>query len=245
MIEFKNVDKSFKTKKTVVQALDQCSFKVNKGEVFGLLGPNGAGKTTSLRILSTLIKPSGGQVSVAGLDPVKDARAIRKKLGFLSSDMNLSGNLSARDLLRFFGRLNHIPESTLEKRIEELSEYLEIKKFMDRNVSTYSTGMKQKTLIAIALIHEPEILIFDEPTNGLDIITSRLVLEYLKDLQSQGKTIILSTHIMTVAQKMCEHIVIIDKGQIKADGTLNEILEETGKDDLEDAFFDYLEVEDK
>jgi len=245
MIEFKNVDKSFKAKKTVVQALDQCSFKVNKGEIFGLLGPNGAGKTTSLRILSTLIKPSGGEVSVGNLNPVKDARAIRKKLGFLSSDMNLSGNLSARDLLTFFGRLNHIPETTLEKRIEGLSTYLEIKKFMDRNVSTYSTGMKQKTLIAIALIHEPEILIFDEPTNGLDIITSRLVLEYLKDLQNQGKTIILSTHIMTVAQKMCEHIVIIDRGRIKADGTLNEILKETGKDDLEDAFFDYLEVEDK
>ncbi len=245
MIEFKNVDKSFKAKKTVVKALDQCSFKVNKGEIFGLLGPNGAGKTTSLRILSTLIKPSGGEVSVGNLNPVKDARAIRKKLGFLSSDMNLSGNLSARDLLTFFGRLNHIPETTLEKRIEGLSTYLEIKKFMDRNVSTYSTGMKQKTLIAIALIHEPEILIFDEPTNGLDIITSRLVLEYLKDLQNQGKTIILSTHIMTVAQKMCEHIVIIDRGRIKADGTLNEILEETGKDDLEDAFFDYLEVEDK
>jgi len=245
MIEFKNVDKSFKAKKTVVKALDQCSFKVNKGEIFGLLGPNGAGKTTSLRILSTLIKPSGGEVSVGNLNPVKDARAIRKKLGFLSSDMNLSGNLSARDLLTFFGRLNHIPETTLEKRIEGLSTYLEIKKFMDRNVSTYSTGMKQKTLIAIALIHEPEILIFDEPTNGLDIITSRLVLEYLKDLQNQGKTIILSTHIMTVAQKMCEHIVIIDRGRIKADGTLNEILKETGKDDLEDAFFDYLEVEDK
>ncbi len=230
-------------KKSSVIALDHVSFEVKKGRIFGLLGPNGAGKTTALRILSTLIRPTQGTVDVMGLDTVKDSQQIRQNLGFLSSDMNLSGNLSARDFLIFFGRLNHIEESQLNSRVGELSKYLEMDQFMDRRVSTYSTGMKQKTLIAIALIHEPDIVIFDEPTNGLDIMTSRIVLNYLKDLKARGKTIILSTHIMTVAQKMCDDMVIINKGKIIAEGTVKEILDKTQKDDLEDAFFELMGVD--
>jgi len=229
--------------KSNVTALDHVSFEIKKGRIFGLLGPNGAGKTTALRILSTLIKPSTGNVDVMGLDTVEDSQKIRQNLGFLSSDMNLSGNLSARDFLFFFGRLNHIDEAKLAHRVNELSQYLEMDKFMNRRVSTYSTGMKQKTLIAIALIHEPDIVIFDEPTNGLDIMTSRVVLNYLKDLKAKGKTIILSTHIMTVAQKMCDDMVIINKGKIIAEGTVNDILEKTQKEDLEDAFFELMGVD--
>ncbi|HPF16950.1 MAG TPA: ABC transporter ATP-binding protein [Thermotogota bacterium] len=230
-------------KKNTVTALDHVSFEVKKGRIFGLLGPNGAGKTTALRILSTLIRPTQGNVDVMGFDTVKDSQQIRQNLGFLSSDMNLSGNLSARDFLIFFGRLNHIEESQLQSRVAELSKYLEMDQFLDRRVSTYSTGMKQKTLIAIALIHEPDIVIFDEPTNGLDIMTSRIVLNYLKDLKARGKTIILSTHIMTVAQKMCDDMVIINKGKIIAEGTVKEILEKTQKEDLEDAFFELMGVD--
>jgi len=229
--------------KSTVTALDHVSFEIKKGRIFGLLGPNGAGKTTALRILSTLIKPSEGNVDVMGLDTVRDSQKIRQNLGFLSSDMNLSGNLSARDFLFFFGKLNHIDEGKLAQRVNELSQYLEMDKFMNRRVSTYSTGMKQKTLIAIALIHEPDIVIFDEPTNGLDIMTSRVVLNYLKDLKARGKTIILSTHIMTVAQKMCDDMVIINKGKIIAEGTVNDILEKTQKEDLEDAFFELMGVD--
>jgi sodium transport system ATP-binding protein len=243
VIEFKGVKKEFKAKKNNVQALKGVSFKVIKGKIFGLLGPNGAGKTTALRILSTLIKPTAGSVEVMGFDTVKDSQKIRQNLGFLSSDMNLSGTLSAREFLFFFGRLNHIPEEKLSKRVAELAKYLEMDKFMDRRVSGYSTGMKQKTLIAIALIHEPDIVIFDEPTNGLDIMTSRVVLNYLKDLKDRGKTIILSTHIMSVAQKMCDDLVIINKGEILAEGTVQDILDKTGKDDLEDAFFDLMGVD--
>ncbi len=240
MIRFKGVSKIFKAKKNDVTALDDCSFEAKKGRIFGLLGPNGAGKTTALRILSTLIKPTNGSVDVMGLDTVTDSQKIRQNLGFLSSDMNLSGNLSARELLSFFARLNHITPERIEPRIKELSTYLEMGKFMDRRVSTYSTGMKQKTLIAIALIHEPDIVIFDEPTNGLDIMTSRVVLNYLKDLKERGKTIILSTHIMNVAQKMCDDMVIIDRGRLIAKGTVDEILQKTQKDDLEDAFFELM-----
>jgi len=243
MIEFKGVKKEFKTKKNTVQALKGVSFKVNKGKIFGLLGPNGAGKTTALRTLSTLIKPSAGSVEVMGYDTVKDSQKIRQNIGFLSSDMNLAGTLSAKDFLYFFGRLNHIPEEKLGQRVTELAKYLEMDKFMDRRVSGYSTGMKQKTLIAIALIHEPEIVIFDEPTNGLDIMTSRVVLNYLRDLKERGKTIILSTHIMSVAQKMCDDLVIINKGEILAEGTVADILEKTGREDLEDAFFDLMGVD--
>lgn len=240
MIRFEDVSKVFKTKKKDVTALDDCSFEVKKGRIFGLLGPNGAGKTTALRILSTLIKPTKGSVDVMGFDTVKDSQKIRQNLGFLSSDMNLAGNLSAREFLNFFGKLNHIASERLKPRVDELSQYLEMDKFMDRRVSTYSTGMKQKTLIAIALIHEPEIVIFDEPTNGLDIMTSRVVLDYLKDLKERGKTIILSTHIMNVAQKMCDDMVIIDRGRLIAKGTVDEILQQTQKDDLEDAFFELM-----
>ncbi|MDN5360832.1 MAG: sodium transport system ATP-binding protein [Thermotogaceae bacterium] len=229
--------------KSTVTALDHVSFEVKKGRIFGLLGPNGAGKTTALRILSTLIRPTEGNVDVLGLDTIRDSQQIRQNLGFLSSDMNLSGNLSARDFLLFFGRLNHIEESQLKSRVEELSKYLEMNQFMDRRVSTYSTGMKQKTLIAIALIHEPDIVIFDEPTNGLDIMTSRIVLNYLRDLKARGKTIILSTHIMSVAQKMCDDMVIINKGKIIAEGTVEDILEKTQKEDLEDAFFELMGVD--
>jgi len=230
-------------KKGKVTALDHVSFEVKKGRIFGLLGPNGAGKTTALRILSTLIRPSEGNVDVMGLDTVRDSQKIRQNLGFLSSDMNLSGNLSARDFLFFFGRLNHIDDNKLKQRVIELSQYLEMDTFLNRRVSTYSTGMKQKILIAIALIHEPDIVIFDEPTNGLDIMTSRVVLNYLKDLKAKGKTIILSTHIMSLAQKMCDDIVIINKGKIIEEGTITDILEKTQKDDLEDAFFELMGVD--
>ncbi len=242
MITFNNVNKTFKTKKKTVEAVKDLSFSVNPGEIFGLLGPNGAGKTTSLRMLSTLLKPSSGSIDVYGYDTVNSSKEVRERIGFLSSDMNLTGNLSPREYLKFFGNLNHIDEEKLDRRIEELKGYFEMDKFIDRKVGTFSTGMKQKTLISIALIHDPEVIVFDEPTNGLDIMTARQVLDFLKDLRKKGKTIILSTHIMSVAQKMCDRIAIVHEGRLKEIGTLKYLLEKTGTDELEDAFFNIVEV---
>ncbi len=244
MIQFQQVNKVFAARKKSVQALKDVSFEVRKGEIFGLLGPNGAGKTTALRILSTLLVPTRGKVGVCGYDTQKDSQQVRKRVGFLSSDMSLTGNMTSRETLRFFGELNHLEKGTIENQITNLSQYLGMKDFLDRRMGTYSQGMKQKTLIAIALIHSPDIIVFDEPTNGLDILTARTVLDYLKDLQSQGKTIILSTHVMEVARKMCDRIGIIDHGMLKIIGTLPEILEKTQTDDLEDAFFSIVKEGD-
>ncbi|HPE69956.1 MAG TPA: ABC transporter ATP-binding protein [Thermotogota bacterium] len=237
MIQFQEVQKVFGNRKKTVHALKGINFRVESGEIFGLLGPNGAGKTTALRILSTLLQPTSGEAHVGGFHTVRDSREVRKQIGFLSSDMNLSGNLSARDYITFFGRLNHIPEVSLKKRVESLLEYFDMKDYADRKVATYSTGMKQKTLISIALVHEPSIVVFDEPTNGLDVMTAKLVLDSLRELRQQGKTVVLSTHQMDVAQKMCDRLAIIDHGEVKAMGTLDEILSSSGSKDLEEAFF--------
>lgn len=244
MVHFESVSKVFASRKKKVEALKGVSFEIRKGEVFGLLGPNGAGKTTALRILSTLLVPSGGSVKVCGFDTQKASQQVRKRIGFLSSEMSLTGNMTSREILRFFGELNHLGKAKIEQQMTLLSQYLGMSEFLDRKMATYSQGMKQKTLIAIALIHSPDIIVFDEPTNGLDILTARTVLDYLKDLQSQGKTIILSTHVMEVARKMCDRIGIIDQGELKVLGTLDHILGQTGTDDLEDAFFKVVKASD-
>jgi len=240
LILFNEVSKVFGTGKKEVRALDNVSFTVQSGEIFGLLGPNGAGKTTSLRLLSTLLKPTKGRIAVAGLDTVKESQKVRKRIGFLSSDMNLAGSLSAQELFRFFGALNHIEESEVVNRTNRLIDQLKMEDFFQRKVETYSTGMKQKTLIGIALLHDPDIIIFDEPTNGLDIITGRVVLDILKSLKQRGKTLIISTHIMSIAEKLCDRVGIIHKGEIRVIGTLQEIYTQTGQPDLEEAFFSVI-----
>jgi sodium transport system ATP-binding protein len=240
LIRFNEVSKVFGAGKKTVKALEKASFSVEEGEIFGLLGPNGAGKTTSLRLLSTLLKPTAGTISVAGYDTVKAPQEVRKRIGFLSSDMNLTGGLSAQELLVFFGRLNHLTESEIKERSGFLVDQLKMLEFYTRKVDTYSTGMKQKTLIAISLLHDPDIIIFDEPTNGLDIITGRTVLEILAGLKKRNKTLIISTHIMSIASKLCDRAAIIHKGEIRIQGTLNEIYEKTGESDLEEAFFSII-----
>lgn len=240
MIEFREVSKQFGKGKKKIQALDSVSFEAKAGEIFGLLGPNGAGKTTSLRLLSTLLKPTSGTISVASFDTNHQSQEVRKRIGFLSADMNLTGSLSAQELIVFFGKLNHLTDEVVRDRSNQLVEQLKMSDFFLRKVATYSTGMKQKTLIAIALLHDPEIIIFDEPTNGLDIITGRSVLEILKALKKQGKTLIISTHVMSIAEKLCDRVGIIDKGILKAIGTLPEIYAKTAQKDLEEAFFSII-----
>jgi len=247
MIEIENLTKIYKlskkqmqtakTKKNTKIAVDGVSFEAENGEIFGLLGPNGAGKTTTLRCIATLLKPTGGSVKVSGFDTVSDSIEVRKKIGFLTNEIKLDPQFSAKYLFNFFGRMHDVEQSELDHRREELFNYFGIKEFEDKKIEELSTGMKQKAAIAVALVHDPEIIIFDEPTVGLDIITARSVTDYLKALKERGKLVIISTHIMSEAEKLCDRIAIIVDGRKIAEGTIKEILEATNAGDLEDAFF--------
>lgn len=249
MIEIQNLTKVFtlskkqmkemkvKTNKKI--AVNQLNLTARKGEIYGLLGPNGAGKTTTLRCIATIIKPTGGEIYVAGHEVQKEAEAVRNSIGFLTSDIKLDPQFSPDYLFDFFGRLHGVPEEMLKSRKEELFTYFGIKEFAHKQIKELSTGMKQKAAIAVSLVHNPDIVIFDEPTNGLDIVTARGVTDYLKKLKEEGKLVIISTHIMSEAEKLCDRIGIVIDGCKVAEGTLKELLEETHTKDLEDAFFEF------
>lgn len=248
MIEIRNLTKIYKlnkkqmaeskTKNPLKTAVNNLSLKAEKGEIYGLLGPNGAGKTTTLRCIATIIKPTEGEIYVDGHEVQKDPEAVRNSIGFLTSDIKLDDQFSVDYMFRFFGRLHNVPQDVVEKRREELFEYFGIKDFAHKQIKELSTGMKQKAAIAVSLVHDPDIVIFDEPTNGLDIITARSVTDYLRKLKSEGKLIIVSTHIMSEAEKLCDRIGIIIDGCKIAEGTLENLLSQTGTYDLEDAFFE-------
>lgn len=247
MIQIQNLTKVYKltkkqmakqkTKKNSKVAVNDVSFTANKGEIYGLLGPNGAGKTTTLRCIATLLQPTKGTISVCGHDTIKESEAVRKSIGFLTTDIKLDPQFSPKYMFYFFGRLHGMTDDAIEARKEELFSYFGITEFENKKIEELSTGMKQKAAIAVSLVHDPEVVIFDEPTNGLDIVTARGVTEYLKKLREEGKLVLISTHIMTEAEKLCDRIGIIISGQKVMEGTLSEILEATGSEDLEDAFF--------
>ena len=235
----KKQQKELKTKETTKKAVDNLSLTVNDGEIFGLLGTNGAGKTTTLRCMATLLKPTEGQITVNGADTVKDSEKVRRTIGFLTNEIKMDPQFSADYMFSFFGRLREMTEEQISRRREELFEYFGITEFKDKKIEELSSGMKQKVSIAVSLIHDPEIVIFDEPTTGLDIITAKAVIDYLQKLKTEGKTIVISTHIMSEAQKLCDRIAIIIDGRLVACGTLDMLLEETKAGDLEEAFFEY------
>ena len=243
MLEVHELHKTFKGKKKTVKAVDNVSFEAKPGEIYGLLGPNGAGKTTTLRIAATLLKPDSGYAKVFNYDTVKEPTEVRKRIGFLTSDMKLSGNLSPRELMYFFGELNHLSREVVDGRIGLLSEYLDMKDFMDQRVAKLSTGMKQKAAIAVSLVHDPEVIIFDEPTNGLDILTARTVTQILKDFRDKGKTVVISTHIMAVAEKLCDQVGIIFKGKLVENDSLEALYSKYDEKNLEDVFFKIAEKE--
>lgn len=247
MIEIHDLKKVFENKKKgsvlYKEALKGISFACKPGEIFGLLGPNGAGKTTTLRCISTLIKPTGGTISVDGYDVIKDERKVRSIIGFLTSDMKLDGFFTPDYLMDYFGRLNKMNPEDIAERKEVLIKELHMEEFRHKKIDKLSTGMKQKTSIAISLIHNPDIIIFDEPTNGLDVVTAKNVTDFLKKYAREGKTVLISTHIMGVAEQICDKIGIIIEGLIKELGTLEEIVKGNNTDNLEDVFFKYLEVQ--
>ncbi|NLP17313.1 MAG: ATP-binding cassette domain-containing protein [Clostridiales bacterium] len=234
-----------KTKKNMMKAVDKLSLTSKPGEIYGLLGPNGAGKTTALRCIATLLKPTQGEITVKGYDTVRDSENVRKKIGFLTNEIKLDPQFSPKYMFGFFGRLHGLDEKTIDERREELFSYFGIKDFEDKKIDELSSGMKQKASIAVSLVHNPEVVIFDEPTNGLDIVTARNVTDYLKLLKNEGRTVIISTHIMTEAEKLCDRIGIIINGVLVMEGTLAEILEKTNSKDLEDAFFELYKTHSK
>ena len=209
MVCVEHVSKTFKNKREKKEVLKDISFTAESGKIFGLLGPNGAGKTTSLRIIATLLKPQTGKVTVCGFDTQRDSRAVRDKIGLLTGDMKLSGNLTPREMLHFFGELNHMSTDAIQQRIASLAADLDMQEFLDRPIEKLSSGMKQKTSIAVSIIHDPEVIIFDEPTSSLDVLSAKVVVDFLHDARSQGKTVLLSTHQMAEAERLCDAIGII------------------------------------
>lgn len=223
-----------------VRAVDGLDFDCGRGEVFGLLGANGAGKTTTLRMLATILRPTGGTARVAGHDVVAEPEAVRRNLGFYSASTALYPRLTARETLEFFARINHYPRDRVKDRVEELVERFGIAEYAGARVEKLSSGMKQKVSIARTVAHDPPILVFDEPTVGLDVMNALEMQKVVHALRKEGKTIIFSTHIMSEAEKLCDRIGILHRGSLLALGTLDEHRERTDKHYLEDIFVHYV-----
>lgn len=219
-----------------VRAVDGIDFECRQGEVFGLLGANGAGKTTTLRMLATILKPTGGSASLNGYDVIAAPEDVRRSLGFYSASTALYPRLTGRETLEFFARINGYPANQVNRRVEALIERFGIAEYADARVEKLSSGMKQKISIARTIVHDPPVLIFDEPTVGLDVMAALEMQRVIHELRDEGKCIIFSTHIMSEAEKLCDRIAIIHQGRILALGTLEEHRQATGQHYLEDIF---------
>ncbi|MFA6197815.1 MAG: ATP-binding cassette domain-containing protein [Patescibacteria group bacterium] len=217
-------------------AVEDVNFEARGGEIFGLLGPNGAGKTTTLRTIATALQPTSGTAIVAGYDINEQPEEVKKHIGVLTTDIGVYDRLSGRENLSYFGELYGMSAVDIQRRIKELSDLLEMNDFIERRAGKYSTGMKQKLAIARAVIHNPDILIFDEPTSGLDVLASQTVLNFMKRSKDQGKCVILSTHQMIDAERLCDRVAIIHQGRMIADDTVSNIENITRTENLEDAF---------
>ncbi|HZU36855.1 MAG TPA: ATP-binding cassette domain-containing protein [Gemmataceae bacterium] len=238
LIEVEDLSKSFRDlRRGQFVALDEVSFRAGPGEVFGLLGPNGAGKTTAMRILCTVLRPTAGIARVAGYDVVSEAPEVRRRIGFLSSNTAIYDRMSAWEMVAYFGRLYGMERECLRERMEHVFTTLQMNDFRDVLGAKLSTGMKQKVSIARAIIHDPAVLIFDEPTAGLDVLVARVVLQTIERLRSLGKCILYSTHIMREVEKLCDRVAIISRGRIQALGTLEDLRARYGEHDLEELFF--------
>lgn len=249
ILEVKGLKKTFRlsskqqklerTKCKTKTAVDTLSFNAHRGEIFGLLGPNGAGKTTTLRLLACLIRPDEGDALVDGYSIVTQPDEVRARIGFLTSELKLEDFFTPNYLFDFFSDLHQVPAEIRAARKQALFARFGIDKFAEVKVADLSTGMKQKVSLVISIVHDPDIIIFDEPTNGLDVITARTVTDFLRELREQGKTILLSTHIFSLVESLCDRVGIIIDGKMTACGTLDEV--RSGKS-LEDRFFDlYVE----
>jgi sodium transport system ATP-binding protein len=241
MIQVRELSKVFSEKKRgPIRAVDRISFEVGRGQIFGLLGPNGAGKTTALRLLATVIKPSAGTAVLNGHDILAEPDAVRRSIGFLSGDMGLYHRLTARETLVFFGELNGLRGRVLGTRIDELLKLLDISGFADTAIDKLSTGMRQRVAIARTLVHDPPILILDEPASGLDVPTAQVIERFIVEERREGKAIILSTHVMEEAEYLCDRMAVIHEGRIRITGTMEDLRAATGKQRLREIFLELL-----
>ncbi|MEZ3446486.1 MAG: ATP-binding cassette domain-containing protein [Lachnospiraceae bacterium] len=249
MIIVENLVKTFtrnekKNKKSEFNAVDGISLTVKEGEIVGILGPNGAGKTTLLRMMSRLMNPSGGMVSIRiGNEEITDDIEVKRHIGYLSNNTKLYGRLSAREFLQMLGILYGMSEEDTERRIQEISGVLSMESFLDNRIERLSTGQTQRVSIARCLVHDPQVYIFDEPTLGLDIISSAAIIDFMKGERERGKTVLYSTHYMEEAEFLCDRIVMIYHGKIISEGTPAELRTQTGKNSLREIFAELISRE--
>ncbi|EPY2276651.1 ATP-binding cassette domain-containing protein [Clostridium sporogenes] len=237
MIEAKNLTKRFKKG---VTAVDSINFKANDGEILGLLGENGAGKTTTLRMLATMLKITEGEALINGHDVSKEADKVRGEIGILfGGEVGLYDRLTARENIKYFAELNGMSKEETNKRIEELAKNLDMTEYLDRRVGKFSRGMKQKVAIARSIVHNPSVVLFDEPTIGLDVTSAKIVQDFILKCKSDGRTIIFSSHTIPEVEKLCDRIVIIHKGKIVEEGKLKE-LEEKYNNSIEEIFINLI-----
>ncbi|HHW4678416.1 MAG TPA: ABC transporter ATP-binding protein [Xylella sp.] len=238
MITVEHLHKSFKTKGGLVNAVSDVSFHAANGQITGLLGPNGAGKTTTLRMLYTLLVPDQGCINVDGVDAASDPMTVRRALGVLPDARGVYKRLTARENIAYFGELHGLSRISIAKRVAVLSKALDMDDILDRQATGFSHGQRTKISIARALVHDPRNVILDEPTNGLDVMTTRKLRDFLRQLRAEGRCIVFSSHIMQEVAALCDHIVVIAKGTVVAAGSGDELRAQTGRDNLEDAFVD-------
>jgi sodium transport system ATP-binding protein len=236
MIEVQSLQKHFAARGTVVRAVDGVSFVARDGEITGLLGPNGAGKTTTLRVLYTLMQPDAGRVLVDGIDAAERPGDVRRRLGVLPDARGLYKRLTARENVAYFGRLQGLDEATIAARTARLVDALGMDEFIDRRTEGFSQGQRTKTAIARALVHDPRNVLLDEPTNGLDVMTTRAMRSFLRGLKAEGRCVLFSSHVMQEVAALCDRVVVIAHGRVVAEGSPEELRAQTGRSSLEDAF---------
>ncbi|MNO67169.1 putative ABC transporter ATP-binding protein YbhF [compost metagenome] len=233
MLEIKELSKRFKS----VNVVDKLSFTVNEGEIVGLLGENGAGKTTTLRMISTMLKPTEGSVVVNGYDVIKQSDKVRNEIGILfGGDVGIYDRLTAKENIQYFGRLYGMADDEINRRIEELAKDLDMKEYIDRRAGKFSRGMKQKVSIARTIVHSPKVMLFDEPSTGLDVSAARVIHDFMIKCKGENKTILVSSHSMREVEKLCDRVVIINKGKLVEQGTVNELKARYKNEDLEEVF---------
>jgi sodium transport system ATP-binding protein len=246
MIRVENLTKHYADlRRGRLVALDGVSFRALPGQIYGLLGPNGAGKTTALRILSTLLRPTGGRAMVNGYDVVTQSSQVRRQIGFMSANTAVYDRMTAWEMVEYFGRLHGLDDESLHARMEAIFERLQMNDIRDLLGAKMSTGMKQKVSVARSIIHDPPVLIFDEATAGLDVLVARALLNTVSELRDQGKCILFSTHIMREAEKLCDRIAIIHRGKVLAEGPLDELRDRHHERDLEELFFQLISRHDE
>ncbi len=237
MIIAENLTKTFRDRnRGLVRAVSKVSFRCEPGQIFGLLGANGAGKTTTLRMLATLLEPTQGSAEIAGFSIRDNPEEVRRNIGFLSGSTALYGRLTAREMIQYFGRLNGLSGAPLNRRIDELVERLEIGEFQNGRCDKLSTGQKQRVSIARSIVHRPPVMIFDEPTSGLDVMTSQTIMAFIEQCRADSLTVVFSTHIMSEVERLCDHIAIVHKGVIAAEGSVEDLRQLSGEPSMEKAF---------